>query len=120
MLKNNRSILPSISSKRYFTISEVGDLCGVKSDVLRYWEQEFTQLRHVKHRGNRRYYQRNDVILIREIRILLYEQSLTIEGARNLLKVETKSKVKTQNINDKIQLIKDISAEIEDIKELLV
>ena len=120
MLKNNKSKLISVSSKRYFTISEVSDLCGVKSDVLRYWEQEFTQLRHVKRRGNKRYYQRNDVILIQEIRKLLYEQRLTIGGARELLKVETKLEAKTQNMNDKTRLIRDILAELEDIRKLLV
>src|SRR6188474_1088012 len=74
--------LPSIPAKRYFTIGEVSDLCGVKPHVLRYWEQEFSQLKPVKRRGNRRYYQRQDVILIRQIRTLLYEQGFTIGGAR--------------------------------------
>ena len=77
--------LPSIPAKRYFTIGEVGDLCGVKPHVLRYWEQEFTQLRPVKRRGNRRYYQHHEVLLIRKIRELLYEQGFTISGARNRL-----------------------------------
>ena len=74
--------LPSIPAKRYFTIGEVGELCGVKPHVLRYWEQEFTQLRPVKRRGNRRYYQHEDVLIIRNIRSLLYEQGYTISGAR--------------------------------------
>ena len=77
--------LPSIPAKRYFTIGEVSDLCGVKPHVLRYWEQEFTQLRPVKRRGNRRYYQHHEVLLIRRIRELLYEQGFTISGARNRL-----------------------------------
>jgi DNA-binding transcriptional MerR regulator len=74
--------LPEIPAKRYFTIGEVSELCEVKPHVLRYWEQEFTQLKPVKRRGNRRYYQRQDVILIRQIRTLLYEQGFTIGGAR--------------------------------------
>jgi DNA-binding transcriptional MerR regulator len=79
------SELPLIPPKRYFTIGEVGELCGVKPHVLRYWEQEFTQLRPVKRRGNRRYYQHHEVMLIRRIRELLYEQGFTISGARNRL-----------------------------------
>ena len=75
--------LPPIPAKRYFTIGEVGDLCGVKPHVLRYWEQEFTQLRPMKRRGNRRYYQHHEVLMIRRIRDLLYEQGFTISGARN-------------------------------------
>src|SRR5438309_5413359 len=77
--------LPPIPAKRYFTIGEVSDLCAVKPHVLRYWEQEFTQLRPVKRRGNRRYYQHHEVLLIRRIRDLLYEQGFTISGARNRL-----------------------------------
>ena len=77
--------LPSIPAKRYFTIGEVADLCGVKPHVLRYWEQEFTQLRPMKRRGNRRYYQHHEVLMIRRIRDLLYEQGFTISGARNRL-----------------------------------
>jgi DNA-binding transcriptional MerR regulator len=79
------SQLPSIPAKRYFTIGEVGELCGVKPHVLRYWEQEFTQLRPVKRRGNRRYYQHHEVLMIRRIRDLLYDQGFTISGARNRL-----------------------------------
>lgn len=79
------SSLPAIPAKRYFTIGEVSDLCGVKPHVLRYWEQEFTQLKPVKRRGNRRYYQHHEVLLIRRIRELLYEQGFTISGARNRL-----------------------------------
>jgi DNA-binding transcriptional MerR regulator len=78
-------VLPPIPAKRYFTIGEVSDLCGVKPHVLRYWEQEFTQLKPVKRRGNRRYYQHHEVLLIRRIRELLYEQGFTISGARNRL-----------------------------------
>ncbi|MFN0038806.1 MAG: MerR family transcriptional regulator [Burkholderiales bacterium] len=79
---NPRAPLPPIPAKRYFTIGEVSDLCGVKPHVLRYWEQEFTQLKPVKRRGNRRYYQHHEVLLIRRIRELLYEQGFTISGAR--------------------------------------
>ena len=78
-------VLPPIPAKRYFTIGEVSELCGVKPHVLRYWEQEFTQLKPVKRRGNRRYYQHHEVLLIRRIRELLYEQGFTINGARNKL-----------------------------------
>ena len=76
-------VSPSIPAKRYFTIGEVGELCGVKPHVLRYWEQEFTQLRPMKRRGNRRYYQHHEVLMIRRIRDLLYDQGFTISGARN-------------------------------------
>ena len=81
----NNSELPPIPGKRYFTIGEVSELCGVKPHVLRYWEQEFTQLKPVKRRGNRRYYQHHEVLLIRRIRELLYEEGFTISGARNRL-----------------------------------
>ena len=79
--------LPPITEKRYFTIGEVSELCGVKPHVLRYWEQEFTQLKPVKRRGNRRYYQHHEVLLIRRIRELLYEEGFTISGARNRLDI---------------------------------
>ena len=82
---SSRDSLPPIPAKRYFTIGEVSELCGVKPHVLRYWEQEFTQLKPVKRRGNRRYYQHHEVLLIRRIRELLYEQGFTISGARNRL-----------------------------------
>ncbi|HET9764311.1 MAG TPA: MerR family transcriptional regulator [Casimicrobiaceae bacterium] len=80
--------LPPIPAKRYFTIGEVSDLCAVKPHVLRYWEQEFTQLKPVKRRGNRRYYQHHEVLLIRRIRDLLYEQGFTINGARHRLEAD--------------------------------
>ncbi|MGH6740601.1 MAG: MerR family transcriptional regulator [Bradyrhizobium sp.] len=83
-----KSDLPAIPAKRYFTIGEVSDLCAVKPHVLRYWEQEFTQLKPVKRRGNRRYYQHHEVLLIRRIRDLLYEQGFTINGARHRLESE--------------------------------
>jgi DNA-binding transcriptional MerR regulator len=83
--KTDLIVLPAIPAKRYFTIGEVSELCGVKPHVLRYWEQEFTQLKPVKRRGNRRYYQHHEVLLIRRIRELLYEQGFTISGARNKL-----------------------------------
>jgi DNA-binding transcriptional MerR regulator len=83
--KMDLTVLPPIPAKRYFTIGEVSELCGVKPHVLRYWEQEFTQLKPVKRRGNRRYYQHHEVLLIRRIRELLYEQGFTISGARNRL-----------------------------------
>lgn len=79
------TVLPAIPAKRYFTIGEVAELCGVKPHVLRYWEQEFTQLRPMKRRGNRRYYQHHEVLMIRRIRDLLYDQGFTISGARNRL-----------------------------------
>src|SRR5882757_7993589 len=86
MEPNRRKVdLPPIPAKRYFTIGEVSDLCGVKPHVLRYWEQEFTQLKPVKRRGNRRYYQHHEVLLIRRIRELLYERGFTISGARTQL-----------------------------------
>jgi len=84
-LQRTKSDLPQIPAKRYFTIGEVSDLCAVKPHVLRYWEQEFTQLKPVKRRGNRRYYQHHEVLLIRRIRELLYEEGFTISGARNRL-----------------------------------
>lgn len=91
----NKVQLPAIPAKRYFTIGEVSDLCGVKPHVLRYWEQEFTQLKPVKRRGNRRYYQHHEVLLIRRIRDLLYEQGFTISGARHRLEDTTEVEVST-------------------------
>src|SRR5262245_14764769 len=94
--------LPPIPAKRYFTIGEVSDLCAVKPHVLRYWEQEFSQLKPVKRRGNRRYYQHHEVLLIRRIRDLLYEQGFTISGARHRLETETGSStpVTPQRVGD--------------------
>jgi DNA-binding transcriptional MerR regulator len=101
--------LPSIPAKRYFTIGEVGDLCGVKPHVLRYWEQEFTQLRPMKRRGNRRYYQHHEVLMIRRIRDLLYDQGFTISGARNkmqeLLQLERDKKSQGEEMLDGVEVI---------------
>lgn len=113
---SNNNELPVIPGKRYFTIGEVSELCGVKPHVLRYWEQEFTQLKPVKRRGNRRYYQRHDVVLIREIRGLLYEQGFTIGGARQRLENETKSEVTP---TDKKQIIQEMLSELAEIRALL-
>jgi DNA-binding transcriptional MerR regulator len=107
--------LPAIPSKRYFTIGEVSDLCGVKPHVLRYWEQEFPQLKPLKRRGNRRYYQRQDVILIRQIRSLLYEHGFTIGGARQRLSGE-EAKV---DVNQSQQIIRQIRVELEDVLNIL-
>ena len=93
--------LPAIPAKRYFTIGEVSDLCGVKPYVLRYWEQEFTQLKPMKRRGNRRYYQHHEVLLIRRIRDLLYEQGFTISGARNRLTELVHARADAPGMNDK-------------------
>ena len=94
---NSRDELPPIPAKRYFTIGEVSELCGVKPHVLRYWEQEFTQLRPVKRRGNRRYYQHHEVLLARRIRELLYQDGFTINGARHRLDDPTAPKLHGQN-----------------------
>lgn len=109
--------LPAIPGKRYFTIGEVSDLCLVKPHVLRYWEQEFPQLKPVKRRGNRRYYQRQDVIMIRQIRSLLYDQGYTIGGARQRLSGDEAKEDETQYK----QLIRQMITELEDLlKELKV
>lgn len=105
---SNNDELPPIPPKRYFTIGEVGELCTVKPHVLRYWEQEFPQLKPVKRRGNRRYYQRQDVILIRQIKSLLYDQGFTIGGARQRMSgAEEPSK---SGVDDKVfkEMIKDL------------
>ena len=112
---SNNNELPAIPGKRYFTIGEVSELCGVKSHVLRYWEQEFAQLKPVKRRGNRRYYQRHDVILIRQIRSLLYDQGYTIGGARQKLSGE---EVNEDN-NQSQQIIRQMRGELEDLLVLL-
>ncbi|MES2229229.1 MAG: MerR family transcriptional regulator [Burkholderiaceae bacterium] len=96
--------LPSIPAKRYFTIGEVSDLCGVKPYVLRYWEQEFTQLKPVKRRGNRRYYQHHEVLLIRRIRDLLYEQGFTISGARNRLTESGPARGHAELVHPKVEV----------------
>jgi len=107
--------LPPIPAKRYFTIGEVSDLCGVKPHVLRYWEQEFEQLKPVKRRGNRRYYQRGDVIMIRQIRSLLYEQGFTISGARQQLGGEQAH----DDLNRSQQIIRQVRMELEDVLQVL-
>ncbi len=111
----NNDQLPAIPAKRYFTIGEVSDLCGVKPHVLRYWEQEFPQLKPVKRRGNRRYYQRHDVIVIRQIRSLLYEQGFTIGGARQQLSGETAR----QDVTQSQQIIRQLRVELEEVLHLL-
>jgi len=107
--------LPPIPAKRYFTIGEVSELCGVKPHVLRYWEQEFEQLKPVKRRGNRRYYQRGDVIMIRQIRSLLYEQGFTIGGARQQLEGEGAS----EDVNRSQQIIRQVRMELEQVLHAL-
>jgi DNA-binding transcriptional MerR regulator len=94
--------LPPIPAKRYFTIGEVSELCGVKPHVLRYWEQEFTQLRPMKRRGNRRYYQRHEVLMIRRIRDLLYDQGFTITGARNKLQELVQSERERRRVSGEL------------------
>ncbi|WP_431276854.1 MerR family transcriptional regulator [Variovorax ureilyticus] len=96
--------LPPIPVKRYFTIGEVGELCGVKPHVLRYWEQEFTQLRPMKRRGNRRYYQHHEVLMIRRIRDLLYDQGFTISGARNKLQEMVQSERERRKPGNEVPL----------------
>ncbi|MBE9548560.1 MAG: MerR family transcriptional regulator [Proteobacteria bacterium] len=107
--------LPPIPAKRYFTIGEVSTLCGVKPHVLRYWEQEFEQLKPVKRRGNRRYYQRHDVLMIRQIRSLLYEQGFTIGGARQRLEGESAH----NDVTRSTQIIKQVRTELEDVLHIL-
>ena len=107
--------LPAIPGKRYFTIGEVSDLCGVKPHVLRYWEQEFPQLKPVKRRGNRRYYQRQDVLMIRQIRSLLYEQGFTIGGARQKMSGEDAR----EDITQIQQIVHQIRLELEEVLQLL-
>src|SRR5210317_279711 len=112
---SNNSELPAIPGKRYFTIGEVSELCGVKPHVLRYWEQEFPQLKPVKRRGNRRYYQRQDVLIIRQIRSLLYEQGFTIGGARQRL---TGDEAK-EDVSQSQQIVKQLRVELEEILKIL-
>ncbi len=111
----NNDDLPPIPGKRYFTIGEVSELCAVKPHVLRYWEQEFPELKPVKRRGNRRYYQRQDVLVIRQIRSLLYEQGFTIGGARQKL---TSQEAK-QDLGQAQQIIHQIRLELEEIQKIL-
>ena len=112
---SNSSELPAIPGKRYFTIGEVSELCGVKPHVLRYWEQEFPQLKPVKRRGNRRYYQRRDVLIIRQIRSLLYEEGFTIGGARQRL---TGDQAK-EDVSQSQQIIKQLRIELEQVLKIL-
>jgi len=107
--------LPPIPGKRYFTIGEVSELCGVKPHVLRYWEQEFPQLKPVKRRGNRRYYQRQDVLIIRQIRSLLYDEGFTIGGARQRLTGEEAR----EDVTLAQQIVKQIRTELEEILKIL-
>lgn len=107
--------LPAIPGKRYFTIGEVSELCAVKPHVLRYWEQEFPNLKPVKRRGNRRYYQRQDVLLIRQIRSLLYEQGYTIGGARQRMSGEAAKDDETQYR----QMVRQMIVELEDVLKVL-
>ncbi len=112
---SNNDELPVIPGKRYFTIGEVAELCDVKPHVLRYWEQEFPQLKPVKRRGNRRYYQRHDVLLIRQIRSLLYDEGFTIGGARQRLEgVDAK-----EDNNQSQQIIKQTLIELEELLHIL-
>jgi DNA-binding transcriptional MerR regulator len=108
--------LPAIPAKRYFTIGEVSELCGVKPYVLRYWEQEFTQLKPMKRRGNRRYYQHHEVLLIRRIRDLLYDQGFTISGARNQLS-EGLPPAAAQNFRDEAEAAQAFDAGTDDLDE---
>jgi len=112
---SNNDELPPIPGKRYFTIGEVSDLCGVKPHVLRYWEQEFPQLKPVKRRGNRRYYQRQDVIVIRKIRSLLYEQGFTIGGARNRLTGDEAR----EDLSMSAQIVRQLKTELEEVLRIL-
>jgi len=116
-----KSSLPPIPAKRYFTIGEVSELCGVKPHVLRYWEQEFTQLKPVKRRGNRRYYQHHEVLLIRRIRELLYEQGFTISGARHRLDETLGSRSGSKEASERASAVDDLSMrkEIQGIIDML-
>jgi DNA-binding transcriptional MerR regulator len=111
----NNDELPPIPGKRYFTIGEVSDLCAVKPHVLRYWEQEFPQLKPVKRRGNRRYYQRQDVLIIRQIRSLLYEEGFTIGGARQRLQGDSAK----SDVSQSQQIIKQLRLELEQVLKIL-
>src|ERR1700754_4891663 len=106
--QGSNSELPAIPAKRYFTIGEVSELCGVKPHVLRYWEQEFPNLKPVKRRGNRRYYQRHDVLMIRQIRSLLYDQGFTITGAQARMEVSISN-----------QIVRQVRLELEEVLQIL-
>ena len=114
-LSSDTCELPEIPSKRYFTIGEVSELCDVKSHVLRYWEQEFPSLKPVKRRGNRRYYQQQDVLIVRQIRHLLYKQGYTISGARTKIS----SPIVKNSTNPSKQIVRQMVGELEDILKLL-
>jgi len=116
---SQRTPLPPIPAKRYFTIGEVSELCGVKPHVLRYWEQEFTQLKPVKRRGNRRYYQHHEVLLIRRIRELLYDQGFTISGARNRLDELVSEPSKGGRPSPRTNLAAVLRKEIKSVLEVL-
>jgi DNA-binding transcriptional MerR regulator len=116
---SSKQALPPIPAKRYFTIGEVSELCGVKPHVLRYWEQEFTQLKPVKRRGNRRYYQHHEVLLIRRIRELLYDQGFTISGARNRLDELVAEPAKAMRARSRAVNLTQVRGEIEAVIELL-
>lgn len=117
--QSNNKELPPIPSKRYFTIGEVGELCTVKPHVLRYWEQEFPQLKPVKRRGNRRYYQREDVLLIRQIKSLLYEEGFTIGGARQRMSGQQQEAVSAVPAAGLDLDVKQLIAELEEAIALL-
>ena len=112
------SSLPAIPAKRYFTIGEVSELCGVKPHVLRYWEQEFTQLKPLKRRGNRRYYQHHEVLLIRRIRELLYEHGFTINGARNRLDEPASASSRSLRLERQLEL-SEVKSELKSILSML-
>jgi DNA-binding transcriptional MerR regulator len=111
--------LPPIPGKRYFTIGEVSELCQVKPHVLRYWEQEFPQLKPVKRRGNRRYYQRHDVEMIRNIRSLLYEQGFTIGGARQQLAGDGSALARHEDQGPRLEVIRQLRGELEEVLAIL-
>ena len=116
---NNNDELPVIPGKRYFTIGEVSELCAVKPHVLRYWEQEFPQLKPLKRRGNRRYYQRQDVILIRQIRSLLYDQGFTIGGARQRMDGEATTSTESEPDSEYDAILDSLISELEIVHDLL-